>query len=66
MRELYHFIILSVAVLVCDEEGSVRRCGGQGDLLSGSMGIFQHWAHCACTGRDNLKYVVHLYLAISS
>ncbi|XP_041359018.1 ATP-dependent (S)-NAD(P)H-hydrate dehydratase-like [Gigantopelta aegis] len=32
-------------VLVCCEEGSLRRCGGQGDLLSGSMGIFTHWTH---------------------
>lgn len=29
----------------CDEIGSPRRCGGQGDLLSGSMGTFNYWAH---------------------
>jgi len=46
------------AVLTCEEEGSARRCGGQGDLLSGSMGVFQHWAHLAFTGRDDNKYVV--------
>lgn len=27
----------------CDEVGSPRRCGGQGDLLSGSMGTFNYW-----------------------
>lgn len=27
--------------------GSPRRCGGQGDLLSGSMGLFAAWAHFA-------------------
>lgn len=32
-------------VLVCCGEGSARRCGGQGDLLSGSMGTFSFWAH---------------------
>ncbi|KAL5013029.1 hypothetical protein ScPMuIL_011580 [Solemya velum] len=36
-----------VHVLVCCGEGSPRRCGGQGDLLSGSMGTFNYWAHKA-------------------
>uniref|UniRef100_A0A8C6GTG4 ATP-dependent (S)-NAD(P)H-hydrate dehydratase n=1 Tax=Mus spicilegus TaxID=10103 RepID=A0A8C6GTG4_MUSSI len=31
-------------VLVCNQEGSSRRCGGQGDLLSGSLGVMVHWA----------------------
>lgn len=31
----------------CNETGSPRRCGGQGDLLSGSMGAFTHWSHNA-------------------
>ncbi|CAH3127290.1 unnamed protein product [Porites lobata] len=31
-------------VVHCTTEGSNRRCGGQGDLLSGSMGVFFHWA----------------------
>ena len=26
------------------QEGSGRRCGGQGDLLSGSLGVLAHWA----------------------
>lgn len=34
-------------VLVCSHEGSSRRCGGQGDLLSGSLGVFAHWAFLA-------------------
>ena len=33
--------------VLCANEGSVRRCGGQGDLLSGSMGTFAYWAHLA-------------------
>lgn len=32
-------------VISCSTEGSGRRCGGQGDLLSGSMGVLAHWAH---------------------
>lgn len=34
-------------VISCSMEGSGRRCGGQGDLLSGSMGVLAHWAHTA-------------------
>ncbi|XP_065316929.1 ATP-dependent (S)-NAD(P)H-hydrate dehydratase-like isoform X2 [Gordionus sp. m RMFG-2023] len=30
-------------VMLCDRPGSPRRCGGQGDLLSGTMGVFLHW-----------------------
>ena len=33
--------------VACSNEGSVRRCGGQGDLLSGSMGTFSYWSHRA-------------------
>uniref|UniRef100_A0A4W6BYU8 ATP-dependent (S)-NAD(P)H-hydrate dehydratase n=1 Tax=Lates calcarifer TaxID=8187 RepID=A0A4W6BYU8_LATCA len=36
-------------VISCSTEGSGRRCGGQGDLLSGSMGVLAHWAHAAST-----------------
>ncbi|KAH9522804.1 hypothetical protein DERF_006362 [Dermatophagoides farinae] len=31
----------------CREPGSYRRCGGQGDLLSGALGTFTHWSHKA-------------------
>ncbi|XP_037542439.1 ATP-dependent (S)-NAD(P)H-hydrate dehydratase isoform X1 [Nematolebias whitei] len=34
-------------VYSCSVEGSGRRCGGQGDLLSGSLGVLAHWAHSA-------------------
>ncbi|TPX63204.1 hypothetical protein SpCBS45565_g06794 [Spizellomyces sp. 'palustris'] len=30
-------------VLICDAEGSPRRCGGQGDLLSGACATFLAW-----------------------
>lgn len=32
------------SVLECSQQGSNRRCGGQGDLLSGSLGVLVHWA----------------------
>ncbi|XP_002741386.1 ATP-dependent (S)-NAD(P)H-hydrate dehydratase-like [Saccoglossus kowalevskii] len=32
-------------ILVCCGEGSPRRCGGQGDILSGTMGTFTCWAN---------------------
>ncbi|XP_036894260.1 ATP-dependent (S)-NAD(P)H-hydrate dehydratase isoform X2 [Sturnira hondurensis] len=31
-------------VLECSLQGSNRRCGGQGDLLSGALGVLVHWA----------------------
>lgn len=34
-------------VVNCRTEGSNRRCGGQGDVLSGSMGVFFHWTDMA-------------------
>jgi len=29
---------------ICDTAGCPRRCGGQGDLLAGSLATFLHWA----------------------
>lgn len=40
-------------VLVCSQEGSGRRCGGQGDLLSGSLGVLVHWALLAGPEKTN-------------
>uniref|UniRef100_A0A8D0FWZ8 ATP-dependent (S)-NAD(P)H-hydrate dehydratase n=1 Tax=Strix occidentalis caurina TaxID=311401 RepID=A0A8D0FWZ8_STROC len=40
-------------VLVCSHEGSSRRCGGQGDLLSGSLGVLAHWAFLAGAEKTN-------------
>lgn len=30
---------------ICTATGSSRRCGGQGDVLAGSVGVFMGWAH---------------------
>ncbi|CAH8503778.1 unnamed protein product [Schistosoma turkestanicum] len=29
----------------CVDQGSPRRCGGQGDILSGTMSVFNYWFH---------------------
>lgn len=41
---LINVLLTKYVELVCDAAGSPRRCGGQGDILSGSMGTFLHWA----------------------
>ncbi|ELU08229.1 hypothetical protein CAPTEDRAFT_173289 [Capitella teleta] len=46
-------------VLIGNAEGSPRRCGGQGDLLSGSMGVFAHWAHNALNQTSNQELQVY-------
>ncbi|KAM6386115.1 ATP-dependent (S)-NAD(P)H-hydrate dehydratase isoform 1-T2 [Alca torda] len=46
--ELHHAL-----VLVCSHEGSSRRCGGQGDLLAGSLGVLAHWAFLAGAEKTN-------------
>ncbi|OXB60594.1 hypothetical protein ASZ78_007458 [Callipepla squamata] len=47
------FLVCSFTVLVCSHEGSSRRCGGQGDLLSGSLGVLAHWAFLAGAEKTN-------------
>ena len=32
-------------ILECDEPGTPRRCGGQGDLLAGSLATFLAWSN---------------------
>ncbi|CAN7994798.1 unnamed protein product [Ixodes hexagonus] len=49
-------------LLRCAEQGSPRRCGGQGDLLSGSLTTFAYWSHSAhdtpgdACQRENSQY----------
>ncbi|XP_066562271.1 ATP-dependent (S)-NAD(P)H-hydrate dehydratase isoform X1 [Amia ocellicauda] len=40
-------------MVVCSHEGSSRRCGGQGDLLSGCLGVMAHWAFMSTTEKTN-------------
>ncbi|KAI0272486.1 Ribokinase-like protein [Gloeopeniophorella convolvens] len=37
-------------VVVVDTPGGMKRCGGQGDILSGSVGAFLAWAKCYESG----------------
>lgn len=36
--------LLTSAVVRCEEEGGLKRCGGQGDVLAGAIGTFAAWA----------------------
>ncbi|XP_065200677.1 ATP-dependent (S)-NAD(P)H-hydrate dehydratase isoform X2 [Planococcus citri] len=38
-------IVTPDGTYVCSTPGSLRRCGGQGDILSGSLGLFSYWAN---------------------
>ncbi len=38
--------------VVCDTEGGRRRCGGQGDVLSGSIGTLLAWMHHGLRNED--------------
>jgi ATP-dependent NAD(P)H-hydrate dehydratase len=39
------------SVITCNEKGSPRRCGGQGDLLAGAMSTFAHWSQNALSAK---------------
>lgn len=45
-------------IVKCSAEGSCRRCGGQGDLLAGTMGVFSYWAHRSTQQAEDRKDVV--------
>ena len=45
-------LLFVVSVLVCCGDGSARRCGGQGDILSGAMGTLSFWSHQALADPD--------------
>lgn len=32
-------------IITCDEPGSYRRCGGQGDIAAGILAVFMVWSH---------------------
>lgn len=38
-------------VWTCCEQGSPRRCGGQGDILSGSLATFAYWSQLASNSK---------------
>jgi len=49
----------------CEVEGSLRRCGGQGDILSGLAGTFSAWAaiHQKEHGTDSINGISLMMLA---
>lgn len=40
-------------VLTNDLEGSLKRCGGIGDLLTGAIGTFTYWTHSGAEKMTN-------------
>uniref|UniRef100_A0A8C7Q689 ATP-dependent (S)-NAD(P)H-hydrate dehydratase n=1 Tax=Oncorhynchus mykiss TaxID=8022 RepID=A0A8C7Q689_ONCMY len=50
--------------ILCRQEGSGCRCGGQGDLLSGSLGVLAHWAYTSSA--DMTKRGCHLVAAFGA
>ncbi|RWS15148.1 ATP-dependent (S)-NAD(P)H-hydrate dehydratase-like protein [Dinothrombium tinctorium] len=55
---------------ICNEQGSPRRCGGQGDLLSGFLATFAHWSHDAFAAEDKRnqvqKYTANVLAALGA
>ena len=46
----------SDVVVVVKEEGSARRCGGQGDVLAGSLGVAIHWANVQAKRLQTVRF----------
>lgn len=42
-------------LISCDIQGSYRRCGGQGDVLAGTIGTFAAWNFGKLKGHEKLK-----------
>ena len=43
-------------ILKCSTKGSNRRVGGQGDILSGALGLFAHWARSSHELTSDIPY----------
>lgn len=48
-------------VVACNERGSARRCGGQGDLLSGALGTFAFWSNKAFSTPQSADLSIQKY-----
>ena len=54
------------STVISNEPGSGRRCGGQGDILSGSVGTFACWTDCVSkTGTESLSGTMTACVAAS-
>lgn len=49
--------------LECKEEGGLKRCGGQGDVLSGTTGLMLAWAGLWSEGTYECVFPTHLSTA---
>jgi NAD(P)H-hydrate repair Nnr-like enzyme with NAD(P)H-hydrate dehydratase domain len=45
---------------VSTEEGCPRRCGGQGDILAGCIGVAMHWALQVRSLLINMHMYMHI------
>jgi len=48
-------------VAICNEQGSPRRCGGQGDVLSGALGVFSFWSQKAFADQNQVGLSLQTY-----
>lgn len=55
----FSVFLLSV-VVECAEEGSGRRSGGQGDVLSGTIAVFLGWADAA----KKSGWVIYVFISV--
>lgn len=44
----------------CQIKGTPRRCGGQGDILTGTIALFIHWARLKADPENNIYSSQHL------
>ncbi|KAH8876722.1 ATP-dependent (S)-NAD(P)H-hydrate dehydratase [Schistosoma japonicum] len=52
--------------ILCEEQGSPRRCGGQGDILSGTMSVFNYWFHQSIDNNKNLMLTATIGAAFAA
>ncbi|CAH8535782.1 unnamed protein product [Heterobilharzia americana] len=52
--------------VLCIEQGSPRRCGGQGDILSGTMSVFNNWFHQMKESNKNLPFATTIGAAFAA
>ncbi|CAH8532822.1 unnamed protein product [Schistosoma mattheei] len=50
----------------CADQGSPRRCGGQGDVLSGTMSVFNYWFHQLNDNNPNLLFTATIGAAFAA
>lgn len=59
-------IITNTTSHTCSVTGSLRRVGGQGDLLSGSLGLFSYWANLLREKEEQISVPVEVIASYSA